>query len=177
MKNIYIKSAVVLTVICLVVTALLAITNTFTDPVITEYNANKVKEACFTVMPDAKDFEEIEIDDNIKALAPAVSKIFREISGSGYVFTMTTKGYSTGLVIVCGINKDGAITDIITTASQETETLGGKTKKKEYTDKYVGKTSVAEVDGWLISGATVTTTAFKNAIGEAFSAFGVVSNY
>ena len=59
MKNI--KSIIVLTSICLVVSLMLAVTNHFTKDKIAENNSKAAFEACFEVMPDAKGFEEVDL--------------------------------------------------------------------------------------------------------------------
>ena len=66
-----IKSVVVLTAICLVVAALLAVTNFYTAPIIEEHKANAANESLTIVMPEAKGFEEFVLPGN------AVSRISR----------------------------------------------------------------------------------------------------
>ena len=57
------KSVIVLTIICIVVGALLAVTNYVTAPIITEANRKKALESCFVVMKEATDFEEVNIEE------------------------------------------------------------------------------------------------------------------
>ena len=54
--------------------------------------------------------------------------------------------------------------------SSETKTLGGKTANPEYTDQYTGQdASLAGVNA--ISGATITSTAYRGCVETAFAAF------
>ena len=97
-----IKSVIVLTLICLVVSGILAGINFFTGPIIKEYESRVAYEACYKVMPDASTFEEVHVDN----LPKTVTNVYKETTGKGYVFKMETTGYSSGLVIMCEITFD-----------------------------------------------------------------------
>ncbi len=161
------KSIIVLFCICLVTAALLGVTNYFTAPLIAAENEKAAKAACFEVM-DGADFKEIALPENAPA---AVTTVFEETEGKGYVFKMVVTGYSSGLTIVCGIDSTGAVTGTYTVTTNETPTIGGKTQSAEYTDRFIGKTSetISAVDG--ISGATYTTKAYKGAVEAALEAY------
>ena len=119
-----IVSVISLTAICLVVSVLLATANAFTAPIIEEAEKKAANEALLVVMPDGEGFEEIDISSY--TLPGTVTEVYKEKSG-GYVFKMTTSGYSSGLIIMCGVGKDGKITGAVCLASSET--LG---EEKEY---------------------------------------------
>lgn len=170
MKNEYVKSVVVLSVICLVVALLLGVTNAFTAPLIAEVNEQAAKSACYIVMKDAQDFERVE---KTAAIPENVNSIFKETSGMGYVFEVSVTGYNPGLVIAVGISADGLVTDTYTVSTGETPTIGGKTQEASYTEQYVGKDSSLEgVDS--ITGATMTSRGYKNAVTYAFEAYNVL---
>ena len=79
-----IKSVIVLTLICLVVSGILAGINFFTGPIIKEYESRVAYEACYKVMPDASTFEEVHVDN----LPKTVTNVYKETTGKGYVFKM-----------------------------------------------------------------------------------------
>ena len=165
-----IKSVIVLTLICLVVSGILSGINFFTGPIIKEYESRVAYEACYKVMPDASTFEEINVDN----LPKTVTNVYKETTGKGYVFKMETTGYSSGLVIMCGITSDGKITKVTTVSSNETPSIGGKTEEDSYTNQYIGKDS--SLNGVVgISGATMTSNAYKAAIADAFTAFDMIN--
>ena len=57
--------------------------------------------------------------------------------------------------------------------SSETKTLGGKTANLEYTDQYTGQdASLAGVNA--ISGATITSTAYRGCVETAFESYELV---
>lgn len=182
MKNTYVKSFTVLTLICAVITAVLAAVNFFSAPVIAENEEKAAKEACFTVMEGAVDFEELDLSQY--SLPATVTAVYRESTGMGYVFKLSTRGYADGLVIVCGIDTDGLITGIYTVATSETEDLGGQAASpdSEYILQYIGKdSSLSGINDLFTSsetekgGATKTSDGYKNAIRDAFTAFAAVA--
>ncbi len=165
------KSVIVLTIICIVVGALLAVTNYVTAPIITEANRKKALESCFVVMKEATDFEEVSIEE--LEVPSTITNIYKEKDGKGYVFRMVTTGYKSGLVIMCGIDNSGKITGVTTISSEETVNIGKRTEDEEYEAQYIGKDqSLKGVEG--LSGATITSNAYKKAVQDAFHAYNVV---
>lgn len=162
----YIMCIVVLTVICLFISAALAVVNRVTLPVITEANAIRAEEARIKVLPEADGFDEIQLDEKPES----VTQIFRASNGAGYVVMMTVKGYGGNIEIICGIDANGCITQTKTLSHSETAGLGAKIDNDEFKGQFVGRDSGLEgVD--TISGATISSTAYKNAIADAFTAY------
>ena len=75
---------------------------------------------------------------------------------------------------MCAIGQDGKILKCQTLdVSGETKTLGGQTASAAYTDRYTGQdASLSGVDA--ISGATITSTAYKTCVQDAFAAYDIV---
>lgn len=173
MKNTFrniIKPVIVLTCICLVVSVLLAYVNSVTSPIIAEAEQKSAQEAMAEVLSEADSFEQITIDN----LPERVDEVYRAENGSGYVFMLTTKGYGGDMKLICGIKADGVIEACKTLSHSETSGLGSKTAEDPYRNQYCGKTAdtLSEVDA--ISGATISSTAYINAVEEAFEAFALV---
>ena len=162
MKN-NIKSTLVLVSICAVMAVLLALTNAITAPIIEKNRQAAANEALLVVMPDGEGFEKIE-DLSAYTLPATVTEVYKEKNG-GYVITLTTSGYGSDMVIMCGIKADGTVSGAVCLSSSET--LG---HEKTYGEKFTGKnaTGVDAVD--TISGATKTTQAYKNALKDALNA-------
>ena len=165
MKNM-IKPVIVLTLICLVVSVLLAAVNSMTKPIIDEYEAKVAEDACAKVMPNNTGFEQITLPDDLPSTVKAV---YRENSGAGYVYKMVTTGFSSGYQIMCGISSDGKITGTKVLDHSETPGYGSRTDDPSYTDRFIGRTATLEGD-LLLSGATISSKAFKAAITDAFTA-------
>ena len=161
MKN-YIKNLSVFVCICSVITILLAATNYITAPVIAENQNAAANAALLEVMPEGKGFAAADI--STLELPSTVTEVHQETSGLGYVVKLTTSGYGSDFVIMCGVTSDGIVTGAVCLSSNET--LG---KEKTYGEGFKDKDAagVDEVD--IISGATKTTEAYKNAIKDALN--------
>ena len=136
----YIKCVLALTLICSFVAVLMALTNYITAPIIAENQAAAANEALLVVMPDGAGFEEIDIAEF--TLPESVTNAYRESNG-GYVLQMNVTGYSSGMIIMCGVSADGKVTGA--TCLSSGETLG---YEKTYGDNMVGKdaSEVAALD-------------------------------
>ena len=161
MKN-SVKTVVVLTVICLIASALLAGVNYITAPVIEANENAAANSALLEVMPEGGTFTEISLEG--LTLPATVTNVY-EASNGGYVIRLVTSGYSSGLTVMCGVDGNGVITGAVCLASGET--LG---YEKTYGEKFVGLSgdAVASVD--TISGATKTSEGYKGAIRDAINA-------
>ena len=157
-----VKSVLTLLCICAVMAAMMAVTNTITAPIIAQNQAAAANDALKVVMPNGEGFEKMDVSGY--ALPATVTEVYSE-AGGGYVFKLSTTGYSSGLVILCGVNADGTVSGATCLAS--TETLG---YEKTFGENFVGKSS-EDVDGVdTISGATKTTGAYRAAVKDALNA-------
>ncbi len=158
----HIKSVVVLVVICAVVAVMLAITNVITAPIIEENENAAAMEALSEVMPSGKDFQKIDI--SAYSLPASVTEAYSE-AGGGYVVRLTVTGYGSGMNIMCGVNADGTISGAVCLSSSET--LG---HEKTFGQNFIGKDLVSAQAVDTISGATLTTSAYRTAIADALHA-------
>lgn len=168
--NEIIKPVLVLVCICLVVTALLAYINSVTSPIIAKAEQEKTEQAMSEVLAEADGFNPLKIEN----LPERVTEVYSAQNGSGYVFMLTTKGYGGDMKLICGMKADGTIEQCKTLSHAETSGLGSKTAEDPYKNQYCGKNAdtLSEVDA--ITGATISSTAYKNAIEDAFKAFDMV---
>lgn len=163
----HLKSVIALTLICAISTILLALTNNLTAPIIAKQEADAVNEALSVVLPDGKGFELVDL--NGFELPKTITEAYKEENG-GYVFKMTTTGYGSNFVILCGIDKDSVVKGAACISSNET--LG---VEQTYGENFVDKNleAVGGVD--TISNATKTTAAYKGAIVDALNAFTILN--
>ena len=124
-------STVVLVAICAVMAVLLALTNAITAPIIEKNQDAAANEALLEVMPNGQGFEKIDL--SAYTLPSTVNEVYKEANG-GYVVKMTTTGYASGMMIMCGINADGTVSGAVCLGSSET--LG---YEKTYGASFVGK--------------------------------------
>ncbi len=157
-----IKNTLVLVCICAVVSIILALTNAITAPIIELNEKESANKALLEVMPDGKSFEAVDI--SAVSLPATVREVYRAENG-GYVFKLNTAGYSSGLVIMCGVRADGTVSGAVCLSS--TETLGyEKTFGVNFAN--VNIDTVLSVD--TVSGATKTTGAYRAAVQDALNA-------
>lgn len=167
MKDI-IKPIAVLAGICLAVTALLAYINMITSPIIAKAEEEAAAQARSEVLSEADGFEKLSVD-----LPEGVTEAYKASNGSGYVFMLSTKGYGGEIVLSCGIRSDGTIEKTETLIHSETSGIGSKVVDNEspYRKQYEGKTAddLDSVDA--VTGATISSKAYKKAIAAAFEAY------
>ena len=166
-------STLVLVCICAVMAVLLAVTNMITAPIIQEKMEQAANAALLEIMPDGTGFEKMDI--STYTLPSTVTEVHKEANG-GYVVTVTTTGYSSGLVIMVGVDATGKVTGSKCLAHTETNTIGGV----HLADDGYGKNflqlsldAVEQVD--TIAGATKTTAAYKSAVKDAINAATILS--
>jgi electron transport complex protein RnfG len=158
----YFKSVIALTAICAVISILLAITNLITAPIIEKNASAAANEALLVVYPDGGDFTQVDIST---FQLPATVTDAYSASNGGYVIKLLTSGYGANMVLMCGIDSAGTVTGA--TCLSSSETLG---YEKTYGDSLKGKTT-ADIDAVeTISGATMTTAGYKNAVKDALNA-------
>ena len=90
----------------------------------------------------------------------------------GYALSVTSKGFGGNVVMALGLTPEGAIRKISFTELNETAGLGMRADEDSFKDQFVGKSGSITYgqDGVeAMSGATVTSTAVKNALNAGFS--------
>ena len=177
MKNILKKQnlmpVVVLGVICLLVAALMAVINNFTAPKIADYEAQKVYDSLRVVLDGH--FDDVEIPAGAPKTVTAIFKVTDNDSGDfkGNVVTIKQKGYAGDILLTIGIDAEGKTTKVVITAQGETH---GKNINPLLDNLSAGVTAdnVADVDA--VSGATVSSTAIKSAVADAFKAISGIAS-
>ena len=163
--------------ILLVITALaawiLAMVNDVTAPVIEVQEKTKMQEAMKKVLPDAGEFEEIELNLSENT---SVTKVYK--SDEGFAVMAEPKGYGGAVSIVLDVDNDLKVTGISIISQSETAGLGAKCTEEEWQKQFIGKTENITVskngakDNQIdaISSATITSKAVTKGVNEAISA-------
>ena len=165
MNSKYLKSIVVLASICLILAALLGLVNMITAPEIQAQEERKVKEALSEVLSGADKYTKLDLAQYQGQLEipDSVVEIYSADIG-GYVFKLSVKGYSTGLVLMIGVGGDGAVSGAKVISSGETNGA-----ENGYGSSFIGKTESTVGSVATVTGSTLTTTAYKNAVSTALS--------
>ena len=190
MKNIRLKEILIPTVslfvICLCVTALLAVTNAVTKDAIAYQQERSAAESRQAGCPDAVDFEKVEYDvqgvECYKALDESGNLI-------GYAISSASRGYGGDVKVMTGINaEDGSVIAInVYDNSGETPGLGVNTSGEKFTSQFAGLSSGTGVtvdkdagknpDSLAVdsvTGATISSRAVVDAVNQAFDAYNAV---
>lgn len=184
MKNI-IKNTAILTAITLISGLLLGLVYEITkDPIAAAQEAAK-QEAYKAVLTDAERFEAVEVKaDAVDIAGCTVNEVAEAKKGEetiGYVVTTTSsEGYGGDIKISVGIASDGTVKGVEILSISETAGLGMNAQNAEFREQYVdkkvenfvvSKAASAENEIDAISGATITSTAFTNAVNTGLAYF------
>lgn len=156
---------VVLTSICLVVTAALAVTNQITAPIIAAAQQSGADAAKQVVLPQGADFEDLAEAD----LPAGISAASKAGNGGGYVFTVKTRGYGEMTVMV-GVDSQGKVAGTQVLVHDETQGIGTQVVNdgSDFQKSLVGVTDPSSVQA--VSGATMSSNGMKNAVKTALDA-------
>ena len=119
------------------------------------------------VLPGGVSFEEVDISE--LGLSENVLNVYKETTGVGFVFRVTSTGYQPGMEIIVGIDADGKVVGSKCLATNDTFK-----KEPELDNKYNGQTldTFSEV---IIGGATMTSNGYRDAVNTALQAFVLAS--
>ncbi|MBQ6569042.1 MAG: RnfABCDGE type electron transport complex subunit G [Clostridia bacterium] len=155
--------------ICLVVTALLAVTNHKTAPLIAEISAQNEAEQRKVVLPAAETFEQVTGHDN------AFAGYTPDGTLCGFVFTEKEKGYGGEITVMVGIDTAANVTGVSILEHGETPGLGANVTKDKFLEQYkqnmTGELSVTKDGGTIdaVTGATISSRAVTRAVNAAYA--------
>jgi electron transport complex protein RnfG len=177
MKSV-IKPGIVLLVVCVIAAAVLGYVNAITAKPIQDADAQTKADKMNEVYESAGGWgEEIEVKDSI------ITGYTPSNDGNAYAFSVETKGFSAGLKLMVGINKDSEITGVaVVDCSNETPGLGANAAKDDlkfgsdsnqtFRGQFAGKTGTISVSKntpsdteiKALTGATITSKAVTEAV-------------
>lgn len=183
------KNTAILTAITLIAGLLLGLVYEITKEPIAKSQEAAKQEAYKSVLSDAESFENVEVQaDAVDVQGCRVDEVAEAKAGNetvGYVVTTTSsEGYGGDIQISVGISMDGTVTGVEILSIGETAGLGMKAKEESFREQYVdkavdsftvtksGASSESEIDA--LSGATITSKAFTNAVNTGLAYFHTV---
>ncbi len=165
-KNFFLPMIVLVT-ICIVIGASMAAINMLTAPKISEAQAKKEQEALSVVVPQNKGFEVVELDKEYYS----VVALYADKGSDALAVMLSIKGYdsSNPMSVAVGFDGDGKIIKCsVISCNGETKGIGSRVSEDSFLSRFCGQSDVSSVD--TISGATISSSAFKKAVDEALSA-------
>ena len=173
-KEILIPAAA-LTLICLVATLLLSLTNSVTKGQIERVQKEAADAARKLVCADAERFEE--------AAEYTDAEVYKALDAGGnligYAVTTSGKSYGGTIDIMTGFDSEGRITGVQILNIEDTPGLGMNAKKEAFRDQFEGKTGEGltvsktasqDTEIQALTGATITSTAVTKCVKAAYTA-------
>ncbi len=172
LKNEVVRLAAILFIICAVVTAVLAVANGITAPIIEDLEQKTVAQAQQEVLPSADSFEDLNYQSGM------VTSVARAQNGSGYCVGVSSPGYGGDIKLMVGVGTDGVVQGVKIIELSETPGLGSKATEPAFIGQFAGKGGNLEVvkgagaEGKIsaISGATISSRAVTTGVNEAIKA-------
>lgn len=141
--------------------------NRLTASIGTEGVADDVPQEIYDLFPDGEKAKKLDL--SAQSIPESITEVYTDGEGTA-VFRMEVRGYAPGMVILCTI-ENGKIKNAI--CSESRETLG---REKTYGETLVGKdlSTIGTVE--TVSGATYTTTAYKDAVADALECYNILKS-
>ena len=165
-------SAVALAVISGGVTAALAATNALTEQTIAKANQKAETESRQQVI-NADSFEKQSLTDDGQEVV--YYKAVKDGELAGYVFTVSSAGKSSGLVVMPGISAVGVISGVTVTVDNETAGYLDMIREAEFFKRFLGRDASEKfylgknIDG--VSHATKTSKGITEGVNRAVDLF------
>jgi electron transport complex protein RnfG len=162
------KLGIYLFIICAVAALSLAATDRFTFDRIQAAKARVEQEALQSVLPTAKTFK---LQKDYYTATNAAGE------PDGYILKVTTRGYSSQIGALVGVDLKWRVTGVKVLSQTETPGLGTKIAAKPFLNQFAGKSSeqlALKVNGGAIdavTSATISSRAITNAIREKLNEF------
>lgn len=171
MKKNNLLPIITLSSICIVVGLILSLINSVTGPIIDAAQNSAANAALLEVLPEGTNFEEIALDEKYPAV---ITKGYK--SDGGFVFQTSVAGKSAGLIIMCGINTEGKIVGTQVIADQETDSYDVNVfPLVSGTNGAYSGMDLAGFEPFLVSGATLTSKAYSEAVKASLQAFTIAN--
>ena len=189
-----VKLTVTLFVTCVIVAGLLGFVNKLTLPNITAANERKTAEAIQQVLPEMEGSPTVmEVTGEMTAAASGagatVTEAYEAQAGGsviGHALKIVASGSQGNIVMMVGLDAEGAVTGVSIVSNSETSGIGSKVMNNEplasgtgVLDQFIGKSAA---DGELtvgknvdaISGATVSSKGVATGVNAALAVAGLL---
>lgn len=166
----YIYPVVILVVISVVTTALLAITNFISAPIIVANQQASADATRKELLTDADSFTLVEGDYlTSEDQSVKISEVYQADNGAGMVITVVTKSFGGDLTMMVGLDAQGAVTGVDVTDHSDTPGVGSKDMQPEYLAQYKGLTTLTSEDVKKETSVTSDGAAFEYITGASVS--------
>ncbi len=161
---------VTLSLICGVMSLLLAITNGFTAPIIEQNTLETAEAARRALLPEADGFEEVEIISEVDGVTAAYSTT----NDVGFIVETATPGYAGPVPAMVAFAPDGTILGVTFLQNDETPGLGKKLETEPWFAEQFNGLAAEEIaydDVDKIASSTISTHAAVNDVNAAITLY------
>ena len=167
--------ALSLFIICIVVTALLGLTNAVTAPKIEELAVETQEAAKKEVLADAASFGDAEQTQLSGTTYTYYKGFAADGSVMGYVVETVSKGYGGDISLMVGVGVDGTVQGVSILSINETAGLGMNAENPEFLEQFLGKSGTigvqkngsSDTEIQALTGATITSEAMADGVNQA----------
>jgi len=160
-----------LSVVVILFSALVLVAYLITEPIITEKKNAAANLAKAEVLPSLADYNDevvsslLDYQDDLGTTGIVDLYV---VEGYGVVYQVAFQGYQSKIEYMLGIDESGTITGYKTLSQGDTPLLGAEIANPVYWEQFAGMSldTAAAGDFDTITGATVTSTGWKNSIAK-----------
>ncbi len=169
--------ALSLFLICVVVTALLGLTNAVTAPQIEALALETQEAAKAQVLPGAASFGEAKTVAVNGTAYTYYEGLDAAGAALGYVVETAAKGYGGDISLMVGVDAAGAVQGVSILSISETAGLGMNAENPDFLAQFVGKSGQigvlkngsSETEIQALTGATITSEAMADGVNQALA--------
>lgn len=157
-----IRYGIILSLICVLASASLAIVNSITKPIIIARAKAEEQATLRKVMPEGIRFQPVKPAEDEEDIYYKVYN--KEEEFIGVAFKAAGKGYSSVIETMAGMKKDGSITAIKILSQNETPGLGNSITEPSFTARFMNKNMQGLSKIEAITGATISSKALIDSV-------------
>jgi electron transport complex protein RnfG len=191
------KLGIILAVVCIVAAGLLAVTNGITEPLITQQAIAAEIAAKQAVLPQGQEFEDMDTDtmngifnsagnEDLSNVVLVTMAYDADNQFVGMAIKTTVSGFGGDIVMLIGIDAQGAVTTYQVLSHTETAGLGDNMNKDYFKNQFSGKSTqqsltvvkrspANDMEVQAITGATISSKAVTLAVNSAMDAYNVIT--
>ncbi|MBE6650814.1 MAG: FMN-binding protein [Ruminococcaceae bacterium] len=160
----FLKPAIPLTVISVVIALLLAVINSVTAGKILENTLIEKEKAIKGIFPECESFVSEDASHYENSVSDAGKVLDKDGNVIGYYADVSPIGFKGEISLIVGTDTDGKVALVTLLSASETPGVGTKATDSTYLSNFVAKTSGNISEVATITGATISSKAVKQGV-------------
>ena len=163
----FLKPALPLTIICVVIAFLLAFINAVTEDRIAQNALKEKEEAILKIFPDADSFVIFDKSYYTDCVNEAGAVKNKDGNVIGHYADVSPIGFKGEIALIVGLDLEGKVLRAFCLSTAETPAVGTRATEDTYLEKYASLTSAEAEKVDTITGATISSKAVRHGIYDA----------